>query len=617
MTTDDSTHDATQAPGSRLHGIRILRGGKPLFDLCALSTEAQCTPRDGTSPVARAIARSVSGASVDVQILDPDTSHHEEKLDLLEARPSRSALFDGVLRVREGSTWLLRTFGTSWDISVAEIGQYGGLSRVPGRSDLRIWTLDDAVGQATLVHGSSRLPILVLSSKLPVKEGDDPIAAVDLLIAEVWKRHLALVRRLDRPTSTNLGAGRGPARSPIQTLMLLDYLLYAGGLAEAWDALAHEPRPALRITWPIRETARARHPVLGGVRGPATIPGGIAADGEPRRVRDRTPAHTADTPPNRLAVRLAAKIEDLAGRIAQQLDPTRSGARAWKRRALAIRRAATAFRCQPAFQDVAPSGAVDLASAALRLDPLYRPMLRAWSLLEEGVVLPPSFEPLFRDPLKESYDLYEYWCWFALCDAVRKHTTTTRLTFGPRSDGGALAAAELPWGLQLSGVLSDGRQIEVHYNKAATQSSPYRSYSVAFRPDLALCIRGGAEEDVVILDAKYRVDVLETFEPTSNEQVAAQKRAERRGYAKPDDLKVMHAYRDALRHGASRSVPRWVLAMFPGTELRIHRVDGASGASHDVDSFTTPSGGVGVLPAAPESTEVLERAVAILLGQPS
>ncbi|WP_434043983.1 MULTISPECIES: nuclease domain-containing protein [Sorangium] len=528
MTTDDSTHDATLVPGSRLHGIRVLRGGKPLFDICTPSTEAQCTPRDGASTVARAIARSVSGASVDVQILDPDGGDHEEKIDLLEARPNRSALFDGVLRVREGSTWLLRTFGTSWDISVAEVGQHGGLSRVPGRSDLRIWMLDDAVGQATLVHGSLRLPILVLSSKLPVKEGDDPIAAVDLLVAEVWKRHLALVRRLDRPTSTNLGAGRGPARSPIQTLMLLDYLLRAEGLAEAWDALAHEPRPALQITWPIRETTRARHPVLAGVRGPATIPGGIGADGEPRRVRDRTPAHTADTPPNRLAVRLAAKVEDLAGRIAQQLDPTWSGARAWKRRALAIRQAATAFRCQPVFQDVAPSGAVDLASTALRLDPLYRPMLRAWSLLEEGVVLPPSLEPLFRDPLKESYDLYEYWCWFALCDAVRKHATSTHLMFVPRLDTGGLAAAELPWGLRLVAVLPDGRNVEVHYNKAATQSSPYRSYSVAFRPDLAICIRGGAEEDVVILDAKYRVDVLETFEPTSTKRPRSLQHVHRR-----------------------------------------------------------------------------------------
>ncbi|WP_434043984.1 MULTISPECIES: hypothetical protein [Sorangium] len=46
-------------------------------------------------------------------------------------------------------------------------------------------------------------------------------------------------------------------------------------------------------------------------------------------------------------------------------------------------------------------------------------------------------------------------------------------------------------------------------------------------------------------------------------------------------------------------------------------MDGSPDASRDVASFTTPSGGVGVLPAAPESTEVLERAVAILLGQPS
>jgi predicted component of viral defense system (DUF524 family) len=127
-------------------------------------------------------------------------------------------------------------------------------------------------------------------------------------------------------------------------------------------------------------------------------------------------------------------------------------------------------------------------------------------------------------------------------------------------------------------------------------------------------VGAGADADLCVLDAKYRVDVISSFETTdpSGEQI---KRAERRGLGKHDDLKAMHAYRDALTTIDGRR-PRWVVALFPGTETRLYREAGGGKFDRDVEALSDARGGIGAIPVAPGEDGVLARAVEVILRGP-
>jgi hypothetical protein len=606
------------ALADRIRGIRVLRNGRMLFDVGVVSLGT--TGHDGASDADTEayIGRSIRGARATVRILNaPEVALAEENLgDLIHVAPRVGALFQGVLRVLEDSTLLLRSYaaeqGDPFDVSVFEFGVGEGFAGVPGSRALRTLTFASGVGQATIMHSGVRLPILVMSRKLPRSASGDPLEPLELLVREVWERHLGLVRRLKRPTTMELGSSRGARRSPIQTLMLLDYLVFAGGVGEAWDHLSMEPRTTLRITWPVRPVSHARRPILFGSRGPSSIPGSLHAEEEPRRVRDRTATRTTNTAPNRLAVQLAVRIGELAAMISGQLATFGGSAATWQSRARVIRTRADGFRQGSALAEVERNGAVDLGAPALRLDPLYRPIVRAWAMLEEGAALPPKAEALFRDPLKESFELYEYWCWFALCDAVTRHCTEWRVVGAAVGPADAVRAAELPWALKLLGTLNDGRAVAVHYNDPPRGHAPYRSYSIPFRPDLAVLVGTGVEADLCIFDAKYRVDVVANFE-AHDEVGDTMKRAERRGMSKHDDLKAMHAYRDALQGVGDARGPRWVIALFPGTEVRLYSSSGAGRFENNIDALRSAAGGIGAIPAAPGKVDVLRAAIDVLL----
>lgn len=390
-------------PTSRIRGLRISIGGHPLFDVSVVNLGLTGEPV-ADHPAANVIARTLNRRGVEVHVLAPPAPEADdasaEKMGVADAA---TALFGGVLRVGEDSTLLLRSYADAFNLSVFDFGRGEGLASVPGSPSLRTFTLANSVGCSWIGHPRVRLPLVIVPRKLP---GADPLVALDRLVREVWERHLALVRRLKRPTTMSLGSDRGARRSPIQTLMLLDHIVIATGVSDAWDYLVAEPRTSLRITWPPRRVRDARHPVWFGSRGPHSIPGAHTA-AEASRVRDRTASRTTDTPGNRLSVRVAQRIADLANAVAHELDSMSEGGAVWMGRARALRERADGFRHQPAMADVDTRGAIDLGAPALRLDPLYRPMARAWTLLEEGVALPPVVEPLFSDPLKESYELYE------------------------------------------------------------------------------------------------------------------------------------------------------------------------------------------------------------------
>lgn len=495
-------------------------------------------------------------------------------------------LFQQCLRVPEGSIWTVR--------AECPLEPSAGLEQIT-ESLFRL-DLTDAAGSASLATGSGdSLDFAVVPTKLPHAEGD-PLLALEQLILTVWEHHVGLLRRLHRPATLHLGVGAGHKRSPLQTLLLLDALTQ-DGLADSWLAIIENPHRELEVEFPLAESGRARQPVLRGSKGPWSVPRAFESSRMPQRVRDRRPRRTVDTVPNRLAVAVAREIELLTEEVEQQVRTrTDSAKEAWLQIAARVRRSASEFRHHPVVKPVANVVPGDLSAPVLRRSAMYRPVLKSWLALHDGVALPPELERLLADPLKESWDLYEYWTWFALAEVLGKHA---------RRDGVHLVAADaedafvgarkLKWKLRWDFRLRDGRTASLYYNHPSGKNGPYRSYSRSFRPDLALEIRGKGRR-LVVLDAKYRVDVYQRF--TDDAQ----------GYAKTDDIKVMHGYRDAL------SDVVWALAIFPGDKPAVFPRSGR--ARHDLALLEQPTGGVGAIPASPGNTKILENAVVRLLRIP-
>lgn len=262
-------------------------------------------------------------------------------------------------------------------------------------------------------------------------------------------------------------------------------------------------------------------------------------------------------------------------------------------------------------------GTLGLETPTVQMNPTCRPFLRGWAELQRGLAIDLDIEALLADPLKEAWDLYEYWCWFELCNVVEQVVGRKGRTAAVKTEPGDVFVGEenLQHGL-MHNVIGREFNARLHYNRTApaTPRAPYWSYSRRFRPDIALEVQYAADRptELFLFDAKYRVDV---FDGCSTDDIE-EKRAERRGYAKTDDLKVMHGYRDAVR--TADGVPaRWVLSLFPGTEPVVF----AQGAGRRQEWVTALSdrelGGVGAVPCRPGSaggTGHLELAVRALLS---
>ena len=527
--------------------------------------------------------------------------------------PDPASLFQAALRVDEGTNWTLRTGSKGG----APGPRMSGVSSLRGQSAAWDWSLLDAVGQSLVDWEGVRLPILVLDRKMP---GPDRVQELEHLLVSVWTRHHALLRRLGRPTTLQLTDQGYRARAPIHTLLLLERMLRSDGVQEAWDAVAAEPHSALDIEWPTAAVERARRPTFHGARGPWTLPGGWLPGIAGGTVRDRHPMRAVDTPPNRLAVRLAVTVERLCEDILGALQRSEhAAAMSWRAVALSIHGRAMRFRTTPGLETVDPFAPLGLETPTVQMNPTCRPMVKAWTDLQRGLAPDSRIESLLVDPLKEAWDLYEYWCWFDLCDALEWVLGRVGQVAPLKTDPGDSFVGEeiLQHGLVYR-VHDKDRAIHLYYNQPAALKprSPYWSYSRKFRPDLSLVVRDGNGEmvDFILFDAKYRVDVL-NVDPDVDD---VEKRSERRGFAKTDDLKVMHGYRDAVRAEDGRQ-PRWVLTLFPGTDVALF-VQGR-GKSLGLHALADPTlGGVGAVPCRPlvrgQPNRLREMLARILNGGP-
>ncbi len=304
-------------------------------------------------------------------------------------------------------------------------------------------------GTVWLRHGNGRLPISViprnlLDSEKKLEDKDESerskaleeaILRLSAMVGDLWRE--ALSPWSDPKNDTAAGMRVTTGKQDVrwwQRLTRLDQLLHEGGVIQAWQQLLADPFVEIRDHFPITTMLKARSPVLSGPRGPWSLCGGWSPYQPLGKVHERIARRTVDTPPNRLALRLALlvamELETIAAarrRAAVEATgkngketPNASDWTGLDQIIEKLRVATEEVIHHPLFTEVDREAFLALDSPSLQNNARCRPLLDAWDKLSRGLQLPDDLDlaSAMLQPLQKTHVLYERWCFLHLRDRL-------------------------------------------------------------------------------------------------------------------------------------------------------------------------------------------------------
>ena len=207
-------------------------------------------------------------------------------------------------------------------------------------------------------------------------------------------------------------------------------------------------------------------------------------------------------------------------------------------------------------------------------DPFYSSAFFDYlDLIKNLKIVDEEFEKYLYNPITYMPELYEKWC-----------------------------------GLKLKRI-ADKIGAEFEYQpsyKNKKEGDNWYSYSVNLKPDFSL----SKNDKLILFDAKYRVDFVEEFKELGDEKLDEIRKEEKRGTFKLGDLYKMHTYKDAIRKRNEK--PLWVIALYPGDKIFLYTENGEEikselkeGKFEEIKEKINnlKSGGVGAIAFKPEFFE--------------
>jgi len=315
----------------------------------------------------------------------------------------------------------------------------------------------------------------------------------------------------------------------------------------------------------------------------------------PRRIVQRIATPTTKTPEN-LAVKsvLIGLVQDIRAiaDLAVQANATDIARRAEALlRSVRRRLNADPWRSLPVV-----AGAPIRTAAPVTLPPSYRFVFETWRRYR-GAFGFDWASPLFHLPARETWQLYEIWCLFAVADALRSLGFRT----SHPSDSFALTRAgltlSLTRGRPLRLTFAAGRRERISLTYSPTFSrvddsnrQGWHSLSHTLTPDIVVEVGGSA----LILDAKFKT------------------------YTDPGallpDIQQMHTYRDAIRRAGSPGAVRSAWLLYAGAR-GVHEPR-VTGYPHATAELPFGNGEIGALRLRPDDrTSILPRLLTIFLEE--
>lgn len=359
--------------------------------------------------------------------------------------------------------------------------------------------------------------------------------AFDTMVGEVLEDSFALFAL----SAFRKGVERGPGNRP-PPIARLEYLRSRlPELVKIVTAIDRQPRRLLRSeerVVPLHRAVRATAPEIlrsfrsGRLRrevGPSRLPA-ILKGALPEVVRLKLRVSSQDLAETR---QIKASLElwatwlegvgALLGRIAEGSPDDLSATRLWTVRTRRMARQLRTLLKLSVFDGVGSAAPRPGATPIWRSDPRYRRFARLHREMSLG--LASVFGDFLQMPLARTFDLYELWAYLRLTRAA-----ADRFGAGPEDVAGLFDAGP--------GVTLTSGQAIVRFPKAGLALAFQRryrefwleadgrgSFSREMRPDIVIENLPGADERLIILDAKYRI-----------------------GADLNDALASTHMYRDAL-----------------------------------------------------------------------
>jgi hypothetical protein len=316
---------------------------------------------------------------------------------------------------------------------------------------------------------------------------------------------------------------RGSKSPPLARLEFLRSR--AEEITQTIEAINRSPRHFLRaeqITIPFHRAARATGPEIiksfrsGLIRTETNKPSRLptALGGRlPAQIKIRQRRNSADIPEHRQIKAClkswAAWLSGVADALAKtsRSDDSFSTIGNWAVRTRRIARQLNEAAGSGFMREVTESPPVLQMSSLFRNDPVYHRFYRLWQDMNLGLAA--LFGEFLQMPLARTYELYELWCFLRLLRAaVQEYGSTgvdlSNLFLTDATGGVTISAGAVIVSVSPDKVLCFQRQ----YREYWVEPSGKGSFSRVMVPDVVLAGTGfgSSEKQVIVLDAKYRIN---------------------------------------------------------------------------------------------------------------
>lgn len=461
------------------------------------------------------------------------------------------------------------------------------------------------------IHNGPQLRFEVISAKLSYEE--EYLA----LLRDLTDQSVSLLFDPDAPTLAPPSDAEGDQKSALEKFLLLQASLPIEELKAAIGMIKARPHSQLESDdrWLPAGMATGLH-AMGDPIG--RIRWGMNSAGKPMPIEalERKRRDTTDTAPNRFIKHAIGQFAEACRVI---MDDPGFGPRLTK---LASELHAE-YEQQSRLEVIKTSGRlgrIPLENQVLQKRDGYRQYLRSWIIANKTLSIKDINDDGALSPTAENRqvpDLYEYWLFFFLADALEGMTGASNLDrryvkeLNPEGSASiSLSKSDKPRLTLRVGKGEAARFIALYYNRTFKPGHGYTSYSLTLRPDYTIetfpviygssfeqC-RSSAEKVGAItyihFDAKFRIANLDlNLAGDFDRQDAAAADDD----AKPEDVYKMHTYNEAIR-GTAASV-----ILFPGGQA----ADG--GLNQSFEKYRELIPGVGALAISPGNHEVRSKAL--------
>ncbi len=456
-----------------------------------------------------------------------------------------------------------------------------------------------------------RLRFEVISAKLAYEE------QYLALLRDLTEKSLALLFDPEAPTQGKLIETDGEQKTPLEKFMLLQASLPLNEVRAAMGMIRARPHSQLESDerWLPAGMATGVHAMAdptGRIRWVMNRYGKPV----PTEVLERKRRDTTDTAPNRFIKLAIQQFMDACRAIKD--DPKQYG----QRLSGLASELHTEFEQQSRAEVISSAGLlgrIPLENQVLQKREGYRHFLRSWIVSNKTISIKDIDRSGVLSPTAENRqvpDLYEYWLFFFLAEALEEMPGATepdrRYVKELNPDGTAtitLTKSDAPRLTLKTGKGETARFVALYYNRPFTRGPGHTSYSLTLRPDYTVetfpVIYGSSFEQChssaeklgeityIHFDAKFRIANLDLKRAGDYEGPDAITHDD----AKPEDVYKMHTYNEAIR-GTAASV-----ILFPGGQ----EADGRLNQSFVKYRELIP--GVGALAISPGNHEVRSKAL--------